>query len=431
MQIDVLSLGLGTGAGLLVGASVVGLIMALRFMPRLATLETEKREQDQAHQNAIAAMEQQFKVYAQDALDRNADHFLKLAQEKLKQSQSDNTHELDKRKNAIQDLITPVQKQLEVLGSAVEQIKGTDQALRADLKDLSKETARLAGALRDPSAQGRWGEFILEGLLERAGLMRGVHFDTQFTMQGQDGQKQRPDAIIRLQDGLSMVVDAKAPLNEFVLQAQEQMTQEEFDQLTMNVAKQVRKHVGELGRKNYWDAAEIQSPDFTVLFLPSEHLFSMALRADPQLVDHALHQNVILASPTSFMALLRVVALGWRQGNVMRNAQDIAEQASELYKRVATFVEHFDKVGRSIGQAMASYNKAVGSLERQIMPSARRFKELNVNTVGKEIGEIATLSEDIRGFTVPEFTKVIAPEPEAVSAIEFIDEKLEKRTQTS
>src|SRR5690606_29915037 len=135
--------------------------------------------------------------------------------------------------------------------------KGTDQALREDLKHLSRETARLAGALRDPAAQGRWGEFILEGLLDKSGLMKGVHYETQTSITGTDGSRQRPDAVIRMQDGFSIIVDAKAPLNEFADRLNESLSPEEFASLTANLAKQVRSHVAALGRKGYWEAEEL------------------------------------------------------------------------------------------------------------------------------------------------------------------------------
>jgi DNA recombination protein RmuC len=394
MDIDAVSIMIGVAAG---GAAALAF-----FLPRLGALKAQIAQQDAAHEAAKQAMEGAFALAAQQALERNSAHFMQLAQEKLKHAQADGAHDLEKRQLAIHELLKPVQKQLETLGSTVEQIKGTDQALREDLKHLSRETARLAGALRDPAAQGRWGEFILEGLLDKSGLMKGVHYETQLSIAGSDGSRQRPDAVIRMQDGLSIIVDAKAPLNEFADRLTDSLTPEEFEKLTANLAKQVRAHVTALGRKGYWEAEELQSPDFTVLFLPSEHLFSMALRSDPQLVDYAMNQNVLISSPTLFMALLRVVALGWRQGDLARNAQEIAGQAADLYKRLTTFAGHIEKVGKGIAGAMGSYNDAIGSLERNVMPAARRFKELNVATGGKELPEFSPLRDEQRHLSVPD-----------------------------
>lgn len=399
MALDVISLGIGLALGALAGAALL--------LPRLSALRA-RIVQDEA---ARGAMETAFVQAAQDAarqaLDRNSADFIRLAQEKLKHAQADGAHDLEKRQTAIHELLKPVQKQLEQLGSTVEQIKGTDQALREDLKHLSRETARLAGALRDPAAQGRWGEFILEGLLDKSGLMKGVHYETQISIAGADGSRQRPDAVIRMQDGLSIVVDAKAPLNEFADRLAESLAPEEFEALTLNLAKQVRAHVTALGRKGYWEAPELQSPDFTVLFLPSEHMFSMALRADPGLVDYAMGQNVLISSPTLFMALLRVVGFGWRQADLARNAEEIAGQAADLYKRLTVFAGHIEKVGKGLSGAMGSYNDAVGSLERNVLPAARRFKDLNVPTAGRDLPELNPLREEQRHLSAPDLTETV------------------------
>ena len=390
MAIDAISLGIGLAVGVLGAAALL--------LPRIAALRGQVAQQEAVR----TAMETTFVSAAQQALDRNSEQFMRLAQEKLKHAQADGAHDLEKRQLAINELLKPVQKQLETLGSTVEQIKGTDQALREDLKHLSRETARLAGALRDPAAQGRWGEFILEGLLDKSGLIKGVHYETQVAISGADGNRQRPDAVIRMQDGLSIVVDAKTPLNEFDSRLSDSLTPEEFAALTVNLAKQVRSHVTALGRKGYWEAPELQSPDFTVLFLPSEPLFSMALRADPALADYAMSQNVVISSPTLFMALLRVVGFGWRQADIARNAQDIATQAADLYKRLTAFAGHIEKVGKGIAGAMGSYNDAVGSLERNVLPAARRFKDLNVGTGGRELPEFVPLREEQRHLSAPD-----------------------------
>jgi DNA recombination protein RmuC len=394
MAMDILSIGIGFAAG----GVVAGLGGAALLLPRIAALRGQVAQQDAVR----AAMEQTFVATAQQALDRNSEQFMKLAAEKLASAHKDGAHDLEKRQLAINELLKPVQKQLETLGSTVEQIKGTDQALREDLKHLSRETARLAGALRDPAAQGRWGEFILEGLLDKSGLIKGVHYDTQVSFTGQDGQRQRPDAIIRMQDGLSIIVDAKAPLNEFADRMGDNLSPEEFAALTANLARQVRNHITALGRKGYWESPEFQTPDFTVMFLPSEHLFSMALRADPTLADYAMSQNVIISSPTLFMALLRVIGFGWKQGDIAQNAQKIAAQGAELYKRLATFAGHLQDLGSKLRGASDSYNSAIGSLERNVLSSTRRLKDMGVETAGKDLPEMAPVQVEIRSLGAPE-----------------------------
>ncbi len=355
-------------------------------------------QKDLEHERAgRAAMETQFSQTAQEALEKNNEQFLQrfseLAGEKMKHAKADSSHDLEKRQLAINELVKPIQKQLESLGSAVEQIKGTDKAVREDLRNLGRETARLVGALKDPSAQGKWGEFILEGLLDKSGLMKGVHYETQVSIQSEDG-RQRPDAVIRLHDGFHIVVDAKAPLNEFADKLSENISAEQTQELMQNLARQVREHVKALGKKNYWE--NVDSPDFTVMFLPSEHIFSIALRADPDIVDFAAENDVVIASPTLMMSLLRVVGLSWRQVELAQNAQEISSRGAELYKRLTAFGGHLAKVGRGIEGALNSYNDAVGSLERSVLPSAKKFRELQAQSGGKEIPELTQIEKTPR-----------------------------------
>ncbi len=386
-------------AGLAIGG-LIAFMASLKFrMERdsaRADLQREREHRD--------SMGNAFSTMAQDALDKANERFLQLAQEKLKQAQADGAHDLDKRQRTIDELVKPIQKQLETLNGAVEQIKGTDTAVREDLKSLSRETARLVGALRDPSAQGRWGEYILDGLLEKSGLIRGIHYETQVSMQTEGG-KQRPDAIIHVQDGLHIVVDAKAPLNEFTDRLVQDMSEEDLQRLMENVAAQVQTHVRALGRKNYWE--NVDSPDFTVLFLPSEHLFSMALRGNPALVDIAHQNNVIIASPTLMMSLLRVVALSYRQVALAKNAQDISDLGAELYKRLGKFADGIQKIGSGLTSALKGYNEAVGTLESSVLPQTRKFKDLHVQTGGKDIAELLQIEDQPRLLTRPEILEAI------------------------
>lgn len=385
MTIDGFSLILGLAAGLV----IAGLLAAWKMAGLQKDLEHERR--------ARAEMGDVFSLAAQQALDKTSEQFLQrfgeLAQEKLKNAKADSVHDLEKRQLAIHELIKPIQKQLETLGSTVEQIKGTDKALREDLHNLSRETARLVGALKDPAAQGRWGEFILEGLLDKSGLIKGIHYETQVSIQSEAG-RQRPDAIIRLHDGFHIVVDAKAPLNEFADRLGENLSADDTKHLMQNLARQVREHVKTLGKKGYWE--NLDSPDFTVLFLPSEHLFSVALRADPEIVDFAHSQNIVIASPTLMMSLLRVVGLSWRQVELAQNAQEISAQGTELYKRLAKFGEHLERVGKGISGAMDSYNAAVGSLQRMVMPAARKLRDLQGQQNTKPMPELEQIDEKPR-----------------------------------
>lgn len=366
--------------GFVLGGLVIGIIFLLsrqKLLTQNAELKAQMREREIAYNKASADMDARFKLTANQALQQNNEQFLALAQEKLKAAQKDSSHDLEKRQNAIGEMIKPVHKNLEDLSKALEQVKGTDNALREDLQNLNRETAKLVGALRDPAAQGRWGEYILEGLLDKSGLIKGVHYETQVSMQTDQG-RQRPDAVINMQDGFNIIIDAKAPINQFADRLAEDISEDEYNTLMQNLSRQVKSHVQDLGKKGYWE--NVESPDFTVLFLPSEHLYSLALRADPQLVEFAASRNIIIASPTLLMSLLRVVGMSWRQVELAQNAQEISERGIELYKRLLAFTGHIEKVGKNLQTAMKGYDSAIGSLQSSVLPAARKFKELQGNS---------------------------------------------------
>jgi DNA recombination protein RmuC len=391
ISIDGFSLGAGAVLGLFL-AVLLGLWPLLRLSRDKAALIAKLGSE----QETRARVQDEFKLLAQDVLQTSQEQFLLLAGEKLKAAQNDGAHDLDKRQTAIAEMIKPLQKHLEILGGTVEQIKGTDLALREDLKNLTRETARLSGALRDPTAQGRWGEYILEGLMENSGLIKGVHYVTQETM-AVTGH--RPDMIINLNDGLKIVVDAKTPLNQFTASLEQSLNEDESGQIMKDLAAQVRSHIMALSKKGYWENIDADSVDFTVLFLPSEPLFSMALRGDPALADLAASKNVVLASPTLMMALLRVVKMGWRQVDLAQNARQISEQGAVLYQRLSVFAGHLEKVGRGISGALDGYNNAVGSLERSVFPAARKLQDMGVQDGGKKIADLTLIEEAPRRIT--------------------------------
>jgi len=377
----------------LVSVFVIGLVLGavavyMRQMKRIMGLERENatlKAQEQASKDALEkageSLDMRFKASAQEALQKSNEQFLQLAQERLKGAQADGAHDLEKRQKAIDEMVKPVHENLKSMSAALEQVRGTDKALREDLNSLNRETAKLVGALRDPSAQGTWGEFILEGVLDKSGLIKGLHYETQVSFES-DAGRQRPDAIIHMQDGFNIIIDAKAPINEFTQRLSEDLSEDERLSIMKKLSAQVRKHVTALGGKNYWE--NVESPDFTVLFLPSEHIYSIALRADTDLVDFAASRNVIIASPTLLMSLLRVVGMSWRQVELAQNAQEIADLGFDLYKRFLKFTDHFGKIGGHLQKAMGGYDAAVGSLERQVLPAARKFKDLQGAKAGIE-----------------------------------------------
>lgn len=386
-------------AGCAIGALAVGAFFftrLLRLERQNAELTAQVKVEKAALEQTTAALDQRFKLTAQEALKMSSEQFLQLAQEKLKAAQADGSHDLEKRHKAIETMVKPVEEHLKAMGQALEQVKGTDQSLRAELTQLSRETSKLVGVLRDPSAQGQWGEYILDGILEKSGLIKGVHYESQVHM---DGGRHRPDAVINMQDGMSIIVDAKAPLNDIASRlAEEQMSEEQHNTILQNLSRAVREHVKALGKKGYWE--NVDSPDFTVLFLPSEHLYSMALRADPSLVDFAASQNIVIASPTLLMSLLRVVSISWRQVALAQNAQEIAERGTELYTRLLTFTGHIEKVGKNLQTAMQGYDSAIGSLEKSVLPAARKFKELQNSSSTKDLPEFDPIEKPARLLTL-------------------------------
>ncbi len=385
--------------GFLAGVLLAAVFFVFRLMAadrRNAELSAHVHLQQAAFDAAEAQIGVNFRATAQQALQGASEQFLLLANERLKAAQNDSAHDLDKRQKAIDGLIKPVEEKLNLLGQAVAQTKGTHDTLHKELQSLNRETARLVGALRDPSAQGKWGEYILEGLLEKSGLMKGIHYFTQVSM---DGGGKRPDAVIDIKDSFKIIIDSKAPVNEFTQRLSDDLSEADHKSIMADLARQVRGHVQKLGAKNYWEQA--QTADFTVLFLPSEHLYSMALRGDPALPEYAASQNIVIASPTLLISMLRVVSMSWRQTELAKNAADIAALGGELYKRLVTFTDHIEKVGGHLQKAMNGYDAAIGSLEKSVLPSARKMNALQGKADG-DLPELAAVERNPRLLSLTE-----------------------------
>jgi DNA recombination protein RmuC len=345
-----------------------------------------------------AHLADQFKILSSEALNATNETFLNIAQERFKNWEQASAGDLEKRQTAINEIVKPVKQQLENLGGAVNELRGTSNLVREDLQMLSQNTLKLAGAMNNPAMRGRWGEMLLDRLLEKTGMVRGIHYDTQTSLTDTDtGSKLRPDIIINLQDGFRIAIDAKAPIQDILDDMDDPKMQ---DKLRIRLADQVRGHIRALGSKSYQDALAKDggSVDFTVLFLPGEHLFSLAIAGDPKLIDFAADNNIVLTSPSLLLSLLRVVHLSWRQGELAENAQKIADTGRDLYKSLSSFTGHLDKIGTNLTRSVDAYNGALGSLERNVFPKARRFEELQAaqasdtlntpNDVDKTVREI-------------------------------------------
>ncbi len=394
ITLDPLSLIVGAAAGFLC-ACLLSLGWVMVQVKKRAELEARVMAEK-------SAMDDHFRVLAQQALQTNSEQFLFMAQEKLKSAQGDVRHDLDKRTQSISDMVKPVESVLSQLKSAVDQLQGTGTTIRQDMQALAKETARLTGALKNPAAQGKWGEFVLERLLDKANLIKGIHYETQVSLPGEEGARARPDAVISLSDGFHIIVDAKAPISEFIVRLDDDLSESDRADIHMNMARTVRQHVKALSARGYHQ--KMASPDFVVLFLPSEQVFSAALMADPHLVDYAAEHQVVIASPTLMLSLLRVVGLSWRQVELAKNAQDISRLGGELFERMTSFTTHMAKIGKGLEGALGFYNKAVGVLESRVLVSARKLKDLQVSVTSADIESPVMIDTAPRSLTLPENT---------------------------
>ncbi len=360
----------------------------------------------QAGDRAAADLQNAFKALAADALKNNNSSFLQIAQETLKRFQSEAKGDLEARQKAVADLVAPVRDSLSKVDAQIQQmeiargeaygdLKAQVQSLIATQSELRSETGNLVRALRTPNVRGRWGEIQLRRVVEIAGMLPYCDFAEQETITGESGRL-RPDLVVKLPGGKSVVVDAKTPLQAF-LDAFETTDEDARRAALANHARQVRDHMKTLSGKNYWEQFEA-TPEFVVMFLPGETFFSAALEQDPGLIEHGVLQRVIPASPTTLIALLKAVAYGWNQEKLARNAHEISALGKELHERLRNLAGHITAVGTGLDRAVECYNKAVGSLENRVLVSARKFSELGASVV-EDIPELEPIETTARALS--------------------------------
>ncbi len=364
-------------------------------------------------------IEQSFRALSAEALRANGEQFLQLAGASYERLHQTGVKDLESRQQSFESAIHPIRESLGRFDNRLTELEGARIALHTELSAqlrglvqdhlprLERETAMLSRALRQPSTRGRWGELQLRRVVEMAGMLDHCDFHEQPSAMAEDGRL-RPDVIVRLPGGRHVVIDAKTPLASYLEALEQEDDVEQRAKLDQH-ARQVRAHMTALGRRGYWEQFE-PTPEFVVMFVPGEAILGAALRSDPALLEHGAGERVIPATPTTLIALLRAVAYGWRQEEVSRNAEQVAELGRQLHRRIGRLADHWNVVGRRLEQTVKAYNSAAGSLESRVLVTARRLGELGAGAQGTSVNDVAQVAVGVRRVEASGSANVTAEE---------------------
>ncbi|MBA2359432.1 MAG: DNA recombination protein RmuC [Actinobacteria bacterium] len=411
----IVGIALGAVSAWLISRSRSSLVAA-HALAEIGRLETSLEHERQASAEKLQLLEDargqlstSFKALCADALRSNNTSFLELARSELEQVRITARGELEQKQKAVEHLVQPIRESLEKFDGQIrslEQVRSEAygsltaqvRSLAEGQKELRTETHSLVTALRSPIARGRWGEIQLKRVVEMAGMLSHCDFVEQSTVMA-DGRALRPDLIVKLPGGKNVVVDAKAPLQAYLdsLEAKDEATRQAC---LADHARQTRDHIARLSAKSYWGQFD-STPEFVVMFMPGEPFFSAALEKNPSLIEEGVNQQVILATPTTLIAVLRAVAYGWRQETIAESARTISALGCELHKRLSTMSEHFLRLGRRLDGAVEAYNETVGSLERRVLVTARRFPEHGAGS-GGELDQLTPIDRSAQVLQAPE-----------------------------
>ena len=386
---------------------------------QLAAEQRGAREREESFKQATTELAEKFKALSRDALKDNNQEFLNLARATLEKFQANAKGDLEQRQQAIDQLVRPLKDSLEKVDGKIGEIEKARAGAYAELREqvrnlatsqlqLQAETGNLVKALRTPHIRGRWGEIQLRRVVELAGMVQYCDFTEQETVTNEDGRL-RPDVIVRLPGNRTIVVDAKVPFEAFYESVTTSDDVIRVERLKEH-ARLVRAHIVTLSRKSYWEAVQ-PTPEFVLLFLPGENFYSAALEQDPRLIEDGINQKVIIATPTTLIALLKAISYGWQQEQRAANADEVGKLGKELYDRLRTFLTHLSDIGRNLDRALESYNRGVGSLEARVLVTARKFKERGA-IAGEEIESPEPIDKSTRALSLDEgglFPELVAP----------------------